>query len=457
MDRELDDWNPEDDDFWEEKGKRIAWRNLSISVFTLFLGFAVWTVWSVVVVYLPDAGFTYTDSELFLLTALPPLAGATGRVLYSFVVPIFGGRRWNTLATATLLIPALGLGFAVQNPETPFAVMAVLAATAGFGGANFSSSMDNISYFFPERREGTALGINGGLSNVGVSTAQFAVPVVISIGIFGGFGGAPQTVIQSNPGTELMWMQNAGFVWVPFILIGTVASYVGMNDITSVDADIREQLSILGEKHNWLMCWLYMGTFGSFLGYAVAFPLLTSIQFPERSVALFAFVGPLLGALVRPPGGWLADRFGGARVTLWVFLSMAAGTLAVIYFMIAGEFWGFFAAFMVLFVASGIGNGSTFEMVPTIFRQQHLADVDESDPEARKQAISRAKLEAGSVLGFSGGIGAFGGFLIPQGFSVSVEMTEATVGAMGGFLAFYLTCIAITWYYYGRSNAEAPC
>lgn len=453
---QLDTWNPENERFWEQKGKRIAWRNLLVSVFTLFLGFVVWTLWSLVVVYLPDAGFSYSESERFLLTALPPLTGATGRLVYSFVVPIFGGRRWNTFATATLLVPTLGLGFAVQNPETPFWLMALFAVTAGFGGANFSSSMDHISYFFPEREEGIALGINGGVSNIGVSAAQFLVPIVIFVDAFGMFTGPAQTFAGSS-GSKAMWLQNAGFVWIPFILLGTVASYLWMDDLPDIDAEIGEQLSILERKHNWLMCYLYLGTFGSFIGYAVAFPLLTSIQFPARDVTLFAFVGPLLGASIRPVGGWLSDRLGGARVTLWVFASMIGGTVLVIYAMMIGHFWGFFVAFLLLFLTSGVGNGSTFKMVPVIFRTQHLARVDESDPEQREQALSRAKLEAGSVLGFSGGIGAYGGFFIPQAFSLSVGVTDTTTAAMTAFLVFYITCALVTWYYYQRPNAPVPC
>ncbi|WP_233739903.1 MFS transporter [Halovenus carboxidivorans] len=398
-DRRLDTWEPEDEAFWEQRGRRIAWRNLLVSVFTLFLGFVVWTLWSLVVVYLPAAGFEYSESELFLLTALPSLAGATGRLAYSFVVPVFGGRRWNTFATATLVIPTLGLGFAVQNPETPFWLMAFFAVTARFGGANFSSSMDHISYFFPEREEGIALGINGGVSNVGVSAAQFLVPVVIFVDAFGRITGPAQTYLGGSAGARAMWLQNAGFVWVPFVLVGVVASYLWMNDLPDVDADISEQLSILRRKHNWLLCYLYLGTFGSFIGYAVAFPLLTSIQFPARDVSLFAFVGPLLGASIRPLGGWLSDRLGGARVTLWVFGVMIAGTALVIYTMVIGQFWGFFAAFLLLFLTSGIGNGSTFKMVPVIFRKRHLARVDESDAEERERALSRAKMEAGSVSG----------------------------------------------------------
>jgi MFS transporter, NNP family, nitrate/nitrite transporter len=452
----LEEWDPEDVDRWQnEGGKEVARRNLVISVFSLFLAFAVWVVWSFVVIYLPDVGFGYSDSQLFLLTALPPLVGATGRVLYSFAVPIFGGRRFNAIATASLLIPAVGLGFAVQNPETPFWVMALLAASAGLGGANFSSSMDHVAYLFPERKEGTALGINAGIGNAGVSIAQLVVPIVITVSVFGTLGGSG--LPNPDSGTTL-WIQNAGFVWVPFILIGAVTSWYGLNDIGNVNANFGEQLTILKRKHNWIMCWLYVGTFGSFLGYATAFPLLTTIQFPEQNVAAVAFWGPLIGALIRPPGGWLSDKLGGARVTFWVFVAMVLGTSGVVYFMIEGLFWGFFASFIVLFFAAGIGNASTFKMIPVIFRQRHVDRVGPSpSPAERKKALNRAELEAGSVLGFSGGVGAYGGFLIPQGFSTSIELTEATVGAMTVFLVFYVSCVLLTWYYYYRSGAEAPC
>ncbi|EMA35654.1 MFS transporter [Halobiforma nitratireducens] len=451
--RTLDGWDPEDESQWENGGKRIACRNLAISVYTLSLAFAVWVLWSVVVVYLPDAGFDYSQTQLFLLTAIPSLVGATGRLFYSFAVPVFGGRRFNTFATATLLVPTAGLVVAVQYPETPFWLMALLAATAGFGGANFSSSMDHISYFFPERAEGTALGINAGIGNLGVSVAQFSIPFVIGVGIFGAVGGSG---LETTTG-ETLWLQNAGLVWIPFILLGTVASAFGLNDVADVEANVREQLTILRRKHNWLLCYLYLGTFGSFLGYAAAFPLLAELRFPGRDVAAVAFVGPLLGALIRPPGGWVADRLGGARVTLWVFATMSLGCVLVIYFVLEGSFWGFFGAFLLLFLASGIGNASTFKLIPAVFRRRHLARLETDTPEARRRALERAELEAGSVLGFTSGIGAYGGFLIPQGFSTSVELTDAAVPAMGAFLLFYLSCIVLTWYYYCRpGTAVSP-
>ncbi len=462
--KELEDWDPEDREQWNDGGEKIAKRNLYISVFSLFLAFAVWVVWSVVVVYLPDVGFDYSASQLFLLTALPPLVGATGRIFYSFAVPIFGGRRFNAVATASLLIPALGLGFAVQNPETPFWLMALLAATAGLGGANFSSSMDHVNSLWPERKEGYALGMNAGVGNVGVSAAQFIAPLVITVGIFGVLGGSG---LENQDSGNMVWLQNAGFIWVPFILIGAVTSWYGLNDVGNVDANFKEQLTILTDKHNWIMCFLYVGTFGSFLGYATAFPLLASLQFPDAGfslagitlgVATFAFILPLIGALIRPPGGTISDKFGGARVTFLVFLTMALATAGVIVFMIQDLFWGFFLSFVVLFFAAGIGNASTFKMIPVIFRKRHVERIGPNpSPKERKKALNKAELEAGSVLGFSGGVGAYGGFLIPQGFSTSIDMTEATVSAMVVFLVFYIACIAVTWYYYYRPNAEVPC
>ncbi len=452
--KKIENWDPEDDTVWNDRGgKRIAWRNLCISIFTLFLAFAVWILWSVVAVYLPVVGFELSDSQLFLLVALPSLTGAVGRILYSFMIPVFGGRRFNAFATALLLIPTLGLGFVVQYPEIPFWVLAVLAATAGFGGANFSSSMDHIAPFFPERKEGTALGLNGGIGNFGVSVAQFLVPLVIGVSILGLFGPG----VENPASGELVWIQNAGFIWVPFLIVGAVASYFGLNDIAGTEANVKEQLIILRRKHTWIMCWLYIGTSGSFLGYAAAFPLLTGLEFPDRNVAAVAFWGPLIGALIRPLGGWLADKLGGALVTLWVFVGQAVGILLAIIFLNQGEFWGFFGAFLFLFLFSGLGNGSTFKMIPVLFRQWHLTAVPELTPNTRKKAISQAETESGSVLAFSGGIGAFGGFFIPLAFSRSVEMTGATVSALAAFFGFYCICIGLTWYYYLREEAEAPC
>ena len=426
-------WNPEDATFWRTEGKAVAARNLWISIPALFLSFAVWMVWSAVVVNLPNVGFPYTTDQLFWLAALPGLSGATLRIFYSFMVPIFGGRRWTTLSTASLLVPALGIGLAVQNTATPFPTMLILSLLCGFGGGNFASSMSNISFFFPKSQKGTALGLNAGLGNLGVSAVQFIVPIVIAYAVFGGFGGDPQTWVKAGV-TKPMWLQNAGFVWVPFIVLSTIAAWFGMNDISSARASFKDQAVIFRRKHNWLMCWLYLGTFGSFIGYSAALPLLIKSQFPELDPMRFAFLGPLVGALARPAGGWISDKLGGAPVTLWNFLLMALAAIGLV-FTLDGPFPAFLALFIVLFLATGIGNASTFRMIPVIF----------------------GGTEAAAVLGFSSAIGAYGGFFIPKSFGTSIANTGSAAAALIGFVIFYATCIAITWWYYARKNAEVKC
>ena len=458
--RTLTLWTPEDKAFWEREGKAVANLNLSISIPALLLSFAVWMVWSVVVVNLPNVGFKFTTNQLFWLTALPALCGATLRIFYSFMVPIFGGRRWTAISTASLLLPALGMGFAVQDPTTSYPTFVALALLCGFGGGNFASSMANISFFFPKERKGSALGLNAGLGNLGVSVVQFVVPMVITAGLFAGLGGEPQTWAS---GTEVkqMWLQNAGFVWVPFIALSAIAAWFGMNDIASARASFADQAVIFKRKHNWLMCWLYLGTFGSFIGYSAAFPLLIKSQFPEVNALAFAFLGPLVGAVVRPFGGWLSDKLGGAPVTFWNFIAMAAAVFGVLYFLPTGDsggnFYGFLVMFMVLFLSSGIGNGSTFRMIPIIFLTERLRDAQGQGTVAREQAVKDANKEAAAVLGFTSAIGAYGGFFIPKSYGTSIALTGGPEAALYFFIVFYVTCIAMTWWYYSRKGAEMPC
>ena len=456
----LTEWNPEDPAFWESKGQPIARRNLWISIPCLLLAFAMWMVWSVVVINLPNIGFHYTTNQLFWLTALPGLSGATLRIFYSFMVPIFGGRRWTTLSTASLLVPALWIGFAVQNPDTPYLLMLVLALLCGFGGGNFASSMANISFFFPQAKKGAALGLNAGLGNLGVSTVQFVVPLVITAGIFGWLGGEPQTWVKDGA-SKPMWLQNAGFIWVPFILAATAAAWFGMNDIASARASFREQAVIFKRKHNWLMCWLYTGTFGSFIGYSAGLPMLIKTLFPTLNPTQYAFLGPLVGALVRPVGGWLADKLGGARVTFWNFIVMAGAVLGVLHFMpqggAGGSFYGFLAMFMLLFLTTGIGNGSTFRMIPMIFLTERQRAVAGQGEAITQQARRDAAKESAAVLGFSSAIAAYGAFFIPKSYGTAIALTGAPDAALYGFLAFYASCIAMTWWYYARRNAEMPC
>ncbi|MBL8700768.1 MAG: MFS transporter [Alphaproteobacteria bacterium] len=447
------DWNPNDAAFWAAKGRAIATRNLWISIPALLLAFAVWMVWSVVVVNLPAIGFTYTTDQLFWLAALPGLSGATLRIFYSFTVPIFGGRTWTAMSTASLLVPAIGIGMAVQNPGTPYIAMLVLALLCGLGGGNFASSMSNISFFFPQAEKGKALGLNAGLGNLGVSAVQFVVPIAITAGVFGAFGGPPQAVVKGGASGS-MWLQNAGYVWVPFIVAATLAAWFGMNDIASARASFAEQAVIFRRKHNWLMCWLYVGTFGSFIGYSAGFPLLMKTQFPDANPLQYAFLGPLVGSLTRSFSGGLCDRVGGARVTQWVFVAMIAGVLGVLFFVGAGQFWGFFLTFMLLFAAAGVGNASTFQMIPAIFLFQHRGWAAGGGPDALQAVPQRAAKEAAAVLGFSSAIGAYGAFFIPKTFGSSIALTGSPAGALYVFLAFYASCLALNWWFYTRPGAE---
>lgn len=456
----LTEWKPEDTGFWKKRGERVASRNLWLSIPALLLSFAVWMVWSVVVVNLPNIGFQFTTNQLFWLAALPGLSGATLRIFYSFMVPVFGGRKWTAISTASLLIPALGIGFAVQDTTTSYPVMLALALLCGFGGGNFASSMANISFFYPKNRKGYALGMNAGLGNLGVSVVQFVVPLVITAGVFGGLGGDAQTWAKAGA-VKQMWLQNAGFIWVPFILLSTVGAWFGMNDIADAKASFAEQAVIFRRPDNWLMCWLYVGTFGSFIGFSAGFPLLTKTQFPGVNPTEYAFLGPLVGALARVLGGWIADRLGGARVTFWTFVLMSVAALGVIQFLphngAGGNFWGFFAMFMLLFFGTGVGNASTFRMIPIIFLTIHQRLAQGKGAAAQTQAVTNANREAAAVLGFTSAVAAYGAFFIPKSYGTSIELTGGVDAALLCFVAFYVSCIAVTWWFYSRRNAPMPC
>ncbi|HJQ58056.1 MAG TPA: MFS transporter [Vineibacter sp.] len=444
----IEDWRPEDRKFWTEVGRPIARRNLLISVPALLLSFAVWMVWSVVVAKLPAIGFKYTTDQLFWLAALPGVSGATLRIFYSFVVPIFGGRLWTTLATWSLMIPAVGIGLAVQNPATPYWLFLLLALLCGFGGGNFASSMSNISFFFPKAEKGNALALNAGLGNLGVSVVQFVVPLVITVGVFGWLGGDP-VAVKTATGEASLWLQNAGFVWVPFIAAAAFAAWFGMNDLAAAKASFAEQSVIFQRRHNWIMCWLYTGTFGSFIGYSAGFPLLARTQFPEVDALQYAFLGPLVGALSRSLTGWVSDRYGGGRVTFWVFIGMAVGVAGVIYFLGANSFAGFFAMFMLLFFVSGVGNASTFQMIPAIMRQEMDRLMPGAEIAARRL---QAEKESAAIIGFTSAIAAYGAFFIPKSYGSSITLTGGPQAALWGFFVFYLACIAITWAVYTRKG-----
>lgn len=456
----INTWEPETAGFWQKTGKSTANRNLWISIPALLLAFAVWMVWSVVVVNLPNIGFKYSTNQLFWLTALPGLSGATLRIFYSFMVPIFGGRKWTAISTASLLIPAIGIGFAVQDTNTSFPTMLILALLCGFGGGNFASSMANISFFYPKAQKGYALGMNAGLGNLGVSVVQFVVPLVITAGVFGAFGGEPQTWMKAGQ-TKQLWLQNAGFIWVPFIALTTVLAWFGMNDIASAKASFAEQAIIFKRKHNWLMCWLYTGTFGSFIGYSAGFPLLIKTQFPDVNPLEYAFLGPLVGALARVIGGVIADKLGGAKVTLWTFVVMIAAVYGVMNFLphagAAGNFWGFFWMFMLLFAGTGVGNASTFRMIPVIFLTERQRAAAGKGRPAQEQAIVDANKEGAAVLGFTSAVAAYGAFFIPKSYGTSISLTGGPEAALWCFIGFYASCIAITWWFYARRQANMPC
>jgi MFS transporter, NNP family, nitrate/nitrite transporter len=444
--RTIHDWRPNDPAFWEAIGRPIAQRNLIFSIFAEFIGFSVWLLWSVVAVNLNAAGFEFTTAQLFWLVSLPALVGATLRLPYGAAVPIFGGRNFTVFSAAALLVPTIGLAILVQNPATPYWLMLLVASTAGLGGGNFASSMANISYFYPDAKKGWALGLNAAGGNIGVSFVQLIVPAIIGLGILG-LGGA-----AADDALNLAW---AGWMWVPLIAAATLCAYFFMDNLTVSRATLREQAVILKRAHTWRISFLYIGTFGSFIGYSAALPLLIKLQFPELNPLQFAFLGPLVGSVARPLGGWLSDRYGGATVTFWNFLVMLAAALGVIAVLASGSFAAFLAMFMVLFVTTGIGNGSTFRIVPTVFLRDRLAEAEGQGEAARATAERAGRFEAAAVLAFSSAIGAYGGFLIPQGFSRSITATGGPELALMIFAIFYVACLAVTWWCYVRTASDA--
>jgi len=419
-------WNPEDEKFWKSEGKKHAQRNLWISVPSLMLAFIVWQIWSVVAVRLNDIGFHFTDEQLFTLAAIPGLVGATLRFVYTFAVGSIGGKNWTVISTAILAIPAIGIGFAVQNPHTSFSTMLFLAALCGLGGGNFSSSSANISFFFPKREKGTALGINGGLGNMGVSVVQFVTPLIVTSSAFAFIGGK-----QVLPTGQHVWLQNAAFIWVIPILIMTILAMFKMDNVPNAKQSVADQFVIVKRKHTWIMTVLYVATFGSFIGYSAAFPLLLKSQFPEHMS--LAFLGALVAAAARPVGGLLADKLGGAKVTAYVFVVMAIGAIGVIYFLNGKQFAGFLVSFLILFLASGIGSGSTFQMIPNIFIPK----------------------EAAPVIGFAAAFAAYGSYFIPKLFGWSVQASGTPVTAFYFFIGFYVISFGLNWFFYQRSATAA--
>jgi MFS transporter, NNP family, nitrate/nitrite transporter len=420
--RWIDGWDPEDAGQWADVGRRTARRNLSLSIGAEFLGFAVWALWSIVVPQLPKAGFALSTDQMFWLVAIPSLVGAVLRIPYTFAVPVFGGRNWTIVSALLLLVPTLALAVAVQHPDLPFGVLLGVAALAGVGGGNFASSMANISFFFPEREKGRALGLNAAGGNIGTAAVQLVVPLVI----------------VSSAGVAL---QRAGLMFVPFVLLAALLAWRFMDNLGHAKADPRSYGAAARVRHTWVISFVYIGTFGSFIGFAGAFPTLLAKQFPDVTVSV-AFLGALVGSVARPLGGMLADRFGGARVTIAAFAVMAAGVVGAVLGLRQHAFGAFLGSFLVLFVATGAGNGSVYRMIPAVFRTGVA-------PEHR---AARAKAAAG-CLGIAGAVGALGGFLVPRGFAVSTSLTGNIQAALLVIVGLYAVMATTVWAVYARRGS----
>ncbi|NOQ72852.1 MAG: NarK/NasA family nitrate transporter [Crocinitomix sp.] len=538
MKTNIEKWDVEDEGFWKSTGKSIAGKNLWASIPALLLAFSIWIMWGVLVKYMKEFGFTFgmteglvpgsqayiaalaeVNSLLYTLPAIAGLAGATLRLPNSFLISLGGGRNVVFVTTGLLLIPAIGTGIALSDINSSYLFFAAMALLSGFGGGNFSSSMSNISFFFPKKMQGYALGMNAGLGNLGVGAMQFLIPIVVKFAIFGGTVGA----IATAKGAPFEGFQNAAWVWVPLIAVATLLAFFRMNNVstgtpslpttsqgvgktlymlllgliaaglgafmligipwgnfgmknasmwivlpiviivavllmkhatpTEIKGNLKKQFSILGDKHNWIMTIIYTMTFGSFIGYSMVFPKLAQDIFvysnaldPEwinpnaPNIMLWAFLGPVFGALIRPVGGILADKFNsGAKVTMWSTIFQIIAALSVAYFVIQARdsatpedyWWPFFTAFMVLFLTTGIGNGSTFRSIPYIF----------------------SKEKAGPVLGWTAAIAAYGAFIIPKVFGQQVKAGHAEY-ALYGFAIYYLICLVLNWWYYQGPKRE---
>lgn len=524
-------WDVENPEFWESKGKQVANRNLWISIPSLLCGFAVWLYWGIITIQMLNVGFPFAKSELFTLMAVAGLTGATLRIPSSFFIRLAGGRNTIVFTTALLMIPAIGAGIALQDKNTPLWVFQGLALLSGFGGGNFASSMSNISFFFPKKQQGLALGLNAGLGNFGVTTMQILVPLVMTFGLFGGepmeLVTTSGTLIGKIPAGSDAWIHNAGYVWLLFLIPLAIVGWLGMSNIKDehvtpdlpnpigsfsiisgmlligfatsifglwlmlpekvggsglaiskwvvlpivvvltvmclkllpgqVRKNLNRQYKIFGNTHTWVMSIIYTMTFGSFIGFAAAFGLSIKVIFGFQhvmvdgvmnhdltnpngpSALMYAWMGPFIGALIRPVGGWVADKIGGAKVTQFCAVTMVASALGVAYFMKAAyssatpeEFFvPFLILFLILFAATGIGNGSTFRTISMVFNKE----------------------QAGPVLGWTSAVAAYGAFIIPKVLGEQIKLTTPE-NALYGFAIFYAVCIAINWWFYLRPGAE---
>ena len=427
--RWIDHWTPEDPGFWAATGRRTARRNLIWSILAEHIGFSVWLLWSIVVVQLGRAGWELSVTQTLWLTAIPSGVGALLRQPYTFAVPVFGGRNWTVVSALLLIVPCGGLAWAVDHPEIGYTTLALIAATAGLGGGNFASSMANISFFYPEREKGWALGLNAAGGNIGVAVVQFLVPKVIVLG--GGLA-----------------LSRAGLMYVPLAVVAAVAAFLRMDNLAEAKADVRPVWTSLRHGDTWIMSFLYIGTFGSFIGYSAAFPTLLKAVFNRPDIALsYGFVGALVGSVARPVGGRLSDRFGGARVTLLSFAMLIAGAAAALGSVQAKNLGLFFASFLFLFVATGVGNGSTYRMISKIFR---VKGEEAGGSPATMLAMRR---QAAGALGIISSVGALGGFVVPIAYAWSKDTYGSIQPALRFYLGFFAVCLVVTFVAYVRRGS----
>jgi NNP family nitrate/nitrite transporter-like MFS transporter len=421
----IDDWRPEDPAFWAATGARTARRNLIFSIFSEHIGFSVWTMWSVLVLFLGPA-YGIDPAGKFLLTAVPALVGSVLRIPYTFAVARFGGRNWTIVSAGLLLIPTVLAAFLI-HPGVSYSTLVILAAVAGVGGGNFASSMANINAFYPDRLKGWALGVNAGGGNLGVAAVQLVGLFVLAV-----FG-------SGSPGIV------AG-IYIPFVVLAALGAALYMDNLTQARNEKRGMRDATREAHTWIMSLLYIGTFGSFIGFGFAFGQVLQVQFADTfgtpvKAAYLTFLGPLLGSLIRPVGGALADRLGGARVTFVNFVAMAIGAGIVLLASQARSLPLYLVGFIALFVFSGVGNGSTYKMIPAIFR-------------SRYPDLHEARRLSGAVIGIAGAIGAFGGVLVNLAFRQSFLIYRTADAAYIAFIAFYALCVIVTWAVYLRPSAR---